>query len=256
MTSCLVSFSVTVFNVFNVFNVFVMFVVFLVMSSFGSYVFWAAFVINKTLQATSCSEFVTACYDEYLLFDFDSVLAQGRYFESKGDKLSSSAECMIPTLAIEDQAMKNPLVHNSPSLWWVSSEPTCLHCRIGSPVAWRHAYLLFDFDSALVHGGDFESKGGKLCSFPECRIRTLEVWNTKSPADWISIHKPAELSKIMLTKLELSTARPYDEYKRQISQITWLFELDCRCCFNIYHTLIYWIHLTHYTPHITPTNPP
>ena len=46
VTSCLVSFSVTVLNVFTVFNVFVMFVVFLVMSSFGPYVFVSSHVLS------------------------------------------------------------------------------------------------------------------------------------------------------------------------------------------------------------------
>ena len=45
MTSCLVSFSVTVLNVFPVFNVF-MFAVFLVMSSFGPYVFVSSHVLS------------------------------------------------------------------------------------------------------------------------------------------------------------------------------------------------------------------
>ena len=40
-----------------------------------------------------------------------------------------------------------------------------------------------DFDSALAQGIDFESKGDKLSSSVECSIRTLEVWDTKSPAD-------------------------------------------------------------------------
>ena len=38
--------------------------------------------------------------------------------------------------------------------------------------------LLFDFDSALAQGSDFESKGDKLSSDAECRIRTLEVWDS------------------------------------------------------------------------------
>ena len=44
-------------------------------------------------------------------------------------------------------------------------------------------YFLFDFDSALAQGSDFEWKGDKLSSFAEYRIQTLEVWDTKSPAD-------------------------------------------------------------------------
>ena len=46
----------------------------------------------------------------------------------------------------------------------------------------------------LAQGSDFESKGDKLSSSVECRIRILEVWDTKLPADWIPIHTPTELS--------------------------------------------------------------
>ena len=67
-------------------------------------------------------------------------------FESKGDNLSSSAECRIRTQglrhlfasrlnacwqtdwAIEDQAIKLEL--DSPSLWWASIQPTRPHCQL------------------------------------------------------------------------------------------------------------------------------
>ena len=48
----------------------------------------------------------------------------------------------------------------------------------------------------------FESKGDMLSSSAECMIRSWEVWDTKSPADWSPTHKPTELSKIKL-KLEI-----------------------------------------------------
>ena len=57
---------------------------------------------------------------------------------------------------------------------------------------------MFHFDSARVQGSDFESKRDMLSSFAEYRIRTLEVevWDTKSSADWVLTHKPTELSRI------------------------------------------------------------
>ena len=64
-----------------------------------------------------------------------------------------------------------------------------------------------DFN-AVVQARDFQSKGNKLSS-SECRIRTLEVWDTKSRADWMPIHKPTELSRIKQTLN--SIASPYDE---------------------------------------------
>ena len=64
--------------------------------------------------------------------------------------------------------------------------------------------------SMLWHGQTiFESKGDKLSSSAECRIRT-QVSDTKSPADWMPIDKPTELSRIKLKNLN-STARPYDQ---------------------------------------------
>ena len=56
----------------------------------------------------------------------------------------------------------------------------------------------------------FESKGDKLPSSAECRIRTQRVSGTESPADWMPADKPTELSRIKLKNLN-STAHPYDQ---------------------------------------------
>ena len=42
----------------------------------------------------------------------------------------------------------------------------------------------------------FESKGDKLVSSAECRIRTWKSPDTYSAADWMPTHKPTELSRI------------------------------------------------------------
>ena len=53
----------------------------------------------------------------------------------------------------------------------------------------------------------YQSKGDKLSCSAECRIRTLEVWDTKSLTDRMPTHKPTELATI---KQNLnSIARPY-----------------------------------------------
>ena len=57
---------------------------------------------------------------------------------------------------------------------------------------------------------NFESKGDKLSSSAECRIRTQRVSETQSSADWMPAAKPTELSRIKLKNLN-STARPYDQ---------------------------------------------
>ena len=46
----------------------------------------------------------------------------------------------------------------------------------------------------------FESKGDKLSSSVECRIRIWKSQDTYSPADWMPTHKPTELSRIKLKK--------------------------------------------------------
>ena len=67
-------------------------------------------------------------------------------FESKGDMLSSSTECRIQSWDVWDtksladwmpthkptelSRIKQKLELNSPSLWWVSIQPTGLHCRL------------------------------------------------------------------------------------------------------------------------------
>ena len=56
----------------------------------------------------------------------------------------------------------------------------------------------------------FESKGDKLSSSAEGRIRTQRVSDTYSPADWMPADKPTELSRIKLTNLN-SAARPHDQ---------------------------------------------
>ena len=51
----------------------------------------------------------------------------------------------------------------------------------------------------------FESKGDKLSSFAECRIRTQRAYGTEFPADRMPADKPTELSRI---KLKTWTRQP------------------------------------------------
>ena len=39
----------------------------------------------------------------------------------------------------------------------------------------------------------FKLKGDKLSSSVGCRTRSWEVWDTKSPADWMPPHKPTDI---------------------------------------------------------------
>ena len=76
---------------------------------------------------------------------------------------------------------------------------------------WRYTYLLL-LISMLWHRQEiFESKGDKLSSSAESRIRTQRVSETYSLADRMSGDKPTELSRIKLKNLN-STACPYDQH--------------------------------------------
>ena len=75
---------------------------------------------------------------------------------------------------------------------------------------WRYTYLLL-FISMLWHRqAIFESKGDKLSSSAECRIRTQRVSETQSSADWMPADKSTELLRIKLKNLS-STVCPYDQ---------------------------------------------
>ena len=75
--------------------------------------------------------------------------------------------------------------------------------------AYIYIYLLLI--SMLWHRqAIFESKGDKLSSSAESKIRTQGVSETQSSADWMPADKPTELSRIKLKNLN-STARPYDQ---------------------------------------------
>ena len=63
--------------------------------------------------------------------------------------------------------IKQRLELNSPSLWWVSIQPTWLHCRLAFAPGSGDMHLI----SMLWHRqAIFESKGDKLSSSAECRI--------------------------------------------------------------------------------------
>ena len=67
-----------------------------------------------------------------------------------------------------------------------------------------HTYLLLLISMLWHRQAIFESKGDKLSSSAESRIRTQGVSETQSPADWMPVDKPTELSRIK-QKLELDS---------------------------------------------------
>ena len=146
-------------------------------------------------------------------------------FESKGDKLSSSAECRNRTQglrhifasrlnacwqtdwAIEDQAKtwtRQPVPMGSKKSAHSTSLPVGFRTWL-----WRYTYLLLLISMLWHRQAVFESKGDKLCSSAECRIWTrgprhqiASRLNTRWQTDWAIEDQAKNLN---------STARPYDQ---------------------------------------------
>ena len=78
----------------------------------------------------------------------------------------------------------------------------------------------------------FESKGDKLSSSDECRIRTQRVSGTESPAEWMPTDNPTELSRI---KQKTWTRQPFPvigEHSGHSTPLpvgirTWLWRYTC-----------------------------
>ena len=115
-------------------------------------------------------DFLTWLWGYTCLFLLISMLCHRQtIFESRGDKLSSSAECRIRTQvlrhllvsrlnacwqtdwAIEDQAKR--LVLGSPTLWSGSIQPTRPHCQLAFAPGSGDVHVVVNFD-ALAQASD------------------------------------------------------------------------------------------------------
>ena len=148
-------------------------------------------------------------------------------FESKGDKLSSSAESRIRTQGVSET--------QSPADWMPADKPTELsriklktwtrqpvpmiskHSAHLTPLPfgirtwlWRYTYLLLLISMLWHRQAIFESKVDELSPSAESRIRTQGVSETQSPADWMPADKTDWAIEDQAKNLN-STARPYDQ---------------------------------------------
>ena len=155
-------------------------------------------------------------------------------FESKGDKLSSSAESRIRTQGVSET--------QSSADWMPADKPTELsriklktwtrqpvpmiskHSAHLTPLPfgvhtwlWRYTYLLLLISMLWHRQVIFESKGDKLSSSAESRIRTQGVSETQSSADWMPADKPTELSRI---KLKTWTRQPVPMISKHSAHLT------------------------------------
>ena len=127
----------------------------------------------------------------YLLLLIPMLWHRQAIFESKGDKLSSSAEGRIRTQRVSDtysaadwmpadeptelSKIKQKLELDSPSLWSASIQPTRPHCQLAFAPGFGDmhvcCYLLLLISMLWHRQAIFESKGDKLSSSAEGRIR-------------------------------------------------------------------------------------
>ena len=144
----------------------------------------------------------------FLLLLISMLWHRQAIFESKGDKLSSPAECRIRTWKSQDSRLNA----HSQTDWAIEDQTKNLNSTARpydewafSPLDFTAVWLshlalaiyMFVVCSMLWHRQAIcESKGDKLSSSAECRIRTWKSQDTYSPADWMPTHKPTELSRI------------------------------------------------------------
>ena len=112
--------------------------------------------------------------------------------------------CWQTDWAIEDQAKKTWTRQPVPMISKHSAHLTPLPFGIRTWL-WRYTYLLLLILMLWHRQVIFESKGDKLSSSAEGRIRTVRVSDTYLPADWMPADKPTVLSRIKLKKLELDS---------------------------------------------------
>ena len=90
----------------------------------------------------------------------------------------------------------------------------CMHACIHTYI---HTYLLLLISMLWHREAIFESKGDKLSSSAECRIRTQRISETQSSADWMPADKPTELSRI---KLKIWTRQPVPMISKHSAHLT------------------------------------
>ena len=138
----------------------------------------------------------------YLLLLISMLWHRQAIFESKGDKLCSSAESRIWTRDPRHQIASrlNTYIHTH----------TYTHSH-------THTYLFLLISMLWHRQAIFESNGDKLSSSAEGRIRTQRVSDTYSPADWMPADKPTELSRI---KLKTWTRQPVPMISKHSAHLT------------------------------------
>ena len=189
-------------------------------------------VVNRTVP----SAYIHTC----LLLLMSMLWYRLAIFDSKRDELSSSVECRIWSWEVSDtnSPADGMPTHNPTELlkiklktWTQQPIPMTSEHSVhltSLPIGfrtwlWRYTCLLLLISMLWHRQAIFESNGDRLSSCAECRIRSLDVSDTNSPADWMPTHKLTKLSR-MKQKLELNS--PLIWWVN--IQLTWL---RCRLAF-------------------------
>ena len=115
----------------------------------------------------------------------------------------------------------------------VHEHVTHFHCVVALEQPLLNIRCLLLLISMLWHRqAIFESKGDKLSSSAECRIRTWKSQDTYSPADWMPTHKPTELSRIKLKTWTQQPVPMMSEHSAHLTSLpfgfrTWLWRYTC-----------------------------
>ena len=129
--------------------------------------------------------------------------------ESQGWKFPVGACWWVPYLCI----VELPVLHFFIYIYIYTYTHTHIYTYIHTYI---HTYLLLI--SMLWHRqAIFESKGDKLSSSAECKIRTQRVSETQSSTDWMPADKPTELSRI---KQKTWTRQPVPMISKHSAHLT------------------------------------
>ena len=170
----------------------------------------------------------------YLLLLISMLWHRQAIYESKGDNLSTSAECRIRTQQVsETQSSADWMPADKPTelsriklkTWTQQPVPMISkHSTLLIPLPfgirtwlWRYTYLLLSISMLWHRQAIFESKRDNLSSSAECRIRTQRVSETQSLVHWMPADKPTELSRI---KLKTWTRQPVPMISKHSASLT------------------------------------
>ena len=168
-------------------------------------------------------------------------------FDSKGDKLSSSAECGIRTRKSQDTyssgdwmpahkpnelsriQLKNWTQQSVPKMSEQTAHLTSLLFGFRTWL-WRYTCLLLLISMLWHRQAIFESKG--VSSSAECRIGAWKPQGTYSPGDWMPTHKPNRLSRIQLKPWTQQPVPMMNEHSVHLTSLpfgfwTWLWRYTC-----------------------------